>query len=159
MIFYPITSQQADAARPPMDLFKAIFAESSAESDISSDAETETEISQMNIAGSHGNQETAPGNQSSSTSQERIRRTRWQDLSEVATKVLPVTTTTRSPSVGGSGLAERHTAVPAASSTVQMEGRMQRKAVQNGGTMAEKGAAAVENRSPEVFGPILPPGC
>ena len=58
----------------------------------------------------------------------------------------------------GSGLAERHATVPAASSAVHVEERTQRQAVQNGGTMMEKGAAAVESRSPEVFGPILPPG-
>ena len=141
-----------------MDLFKAIFAESSEESDVPSDSEMEAEVS-------HPSEPSPQIIQSLSKPHETRRKTRWQDLSEVTNQTQPLSTgiSTGKLAVESSVVGKQATGVSAAAGLplIPRENRVgertHKMAAQNGGTATERASAATE-RKPEVFGPILPPG-
>ena len=136
-----------------MDLFKAIFAESSSESDLSSDSEGEAEPQK---SGSIQDEAAAASTQETSSLKppEAKRKTRWQDLSTVTAKPLPIIAKTQ-PSVDNDA-AEKMTrtlsSVAAASTAVDREGGGR------DGNRSGEDATGSERKPPNTFGPVLPPG-
>ena len=116
-----------------MDLFKAIFAESS------SDSETETEVN--NEKSSSPQEAAASGGVHTTENKTTPRKTRWQDLSAVANQPLSITTNLNP--VTDSNLAGTESSVAAAS-------------VKKAAYIAE--AATQDREQDEAFGPALPPG-
>ena len=119
-----------------MDLFKAIFAESSAES---SDSDTDT---QPQKGGSSPQEAAASHTPQVSLTEAKQRKSRWQDLSAVTSQPLP---TSKHPLPDPAGnLAGTVANIPAVERHTE-------------GDKPPEITAAIET-SKEVFGPILPPG-
>lgn len=121
-----------------MDLFKAIFAESSSES------ETETELNNEESTSSP-REDTAGGRIDTSVDVAIPRKSRWQDLSAVANKPLSVTNlnsdnTARNAAGTESGIAAANVKEVAGDETEAAE------------------IPATQEEEQEVFGPALPPG-
>jgi G patch domain-containing protein 1 len=132
-----------EEARPPMDLFKAIFAGSSSsesEAEANKDEEEEERPSsqlQKPAAIVSGNQK------EEGRDERRPRKTRWQDLSAVASRPL-----TRAADL------HRSSAGKLAGTVSENAAAIDRETVQNG-DQTEPMINAEEKR---VFGPALPPG-
>ena len=131
-----------------MDLFKAIFAESSSESDVSSDSEGEAEPQK---SGSIQDEAAAASTQETSSLKppEAKRKTRWQDWSTVTAKPLPIIAKTQ-PSVDNDA-AEKMTRT-LSSVAVDKEGGGR------DGNRSGEDATGSERKPPYTFGPVLPPG-
>ena len=139
-----------------MDLFQAIFAESSSdESDVvSSNTEAKTEIPQVNLPSTNGSSHhTAAASRESyiSSKQMSLQRTQWQDLSVLTTK-LPVSTNTRVSTV------DKNTAETLPESRYNITvgspvGCKHQRSQQEIGISARE-----KERIVDTFGPKLPPG-
>ena len=118
-----------------MDLFKAIFAESS-----SSESEAEEEAERgTSPAPPPPQEEAATSSQVGDVADQKSRKTRWQDLSVVASR--PLTT--------AADHHESNTTSDTAEKTAGKEG---------GDAAANRDTVANDNRAVAVFGPTLPPG-
>ena len=132
--------------RPSMDLFKAIFAESSSSESSDSETETQPEESSLPLEAKVA----ASGKEEAGLHQAKQRKTRWQDLSVVTNNPLPVISTSDMHKV------EPNTAEELAG-TLRGVAAVDRGVVGNGDRRLE-GMASLDNKPKEVFGPILPPG-
>ena len=124
-------------ARPPMDLFKAIFAESSS-SESEAEAQQEEETSPPRPREAAGTQK-----EEASVVDQGSRKTRWQDLSAVTSG--PLTTAADNSSHSNSGKMAPTISEGAAAPLRETAHNGENTALENAG---EK----------QTFGPALPPG-
>ena len=118
-----------------MDLFKAIFAESS-----SSESEAEEEAERGTSPAPPPPQEAAAASsQVGDVADQKSRKTRWQDLSVVASR--PLTTA-----------ADHHESNTTSNTAEKTAGK------EGGDAAANRDTVANDNRAVAVFGPSLPPG-